>query len=154
MCYACWANTTATQRIAGNYQQKTRMKKADASVRNELTQRLRSFKHAATGIWHALGNERNLQIHCICSLLVLALACALKLDFHDWFWLIFAIVLVWSSELLNTAIEALCDVVSPSFHPGIKLAKDIAAGAVLICAVGATIIGAMVILPRLREVLS
>ena len=129
------------------------MKNAELTMRDELTQRLRSFKHAASGIRCALAGERNLQIHCLCSLLVLALACALQLDSRDWLWLIIAIVLVWSSELFNTAIEALCDVISPCFHPGIKQAKDIAAGAVLICAVGATIIGATVFIPILRELL-
>ena len=129
------------------------MKNAEFTMRDELTQRLRSFKHAASGICCALAGERNLQIHCLCSLLVLALACALQLDSRDWLWLIVAIVLVWSSELFNTAIEALCDVISPCFHPGIKQAKDIAAGAVLICAVGATIIGATVFIPILCELL-
>ncbi len=122
-------------------------------LKNKVRQRLLSFKHAANGICHALGSERNLQIHCICSLLVLALACGLQLDTYDWLWLVVAVTLVWASELLNTAIETLCDVVSPELHEGIKQAKDVAAGAVLICAIGATIIGAMIFSPRLHNIL-
>ena len=123
------------------------------TLANELKQRANSFKHAANGIRCALSKERNMQIHCACSVLALILAIILRLDANDWRWLLLAIALVWIAELLNTAIEALCDVVSPGFHPGIKQAKDVAAGAVLICAGGAMALGCMVFLPQLQAVL-
>ena len=65
----------------------------------------------------------------------------LRVSPADWRWLIIAIVLVWFAELMNTAFEYLCDVISPEFHISVKRAKDIAAGAVLVCALGAALIG-------------
>jgi diacylglycerol kinase (ATP) len=65
----------------------------------------------------------------------------------DWRWLALAIVLVWFAEAMNTAFEHLCDVVSPEFHASVKTSKDIAAGAVLICATGAATLGVSIFLP-------
>ena len=62
-----------------------------------------------------------------------------------------AIVAVWTAEALNTAFEALCDVTSPGFHPLVERAKDVAAGAVLICAIGAVIVGGIVFGPHLLQ---
>jgi diacylglycerol kinase (ATP) len=63
--------------------------------------------------------------------------------------LIVAIVVVWTAEALNTALEFLCDVASPEFHPLVEKAKDVAAGAVLISALGALGIGVLVLMPAL-----
>jgi diacylglycerol kinase len=66
----------------------------------------------------------------------------------DWRWITVAVALVWFAEALNTAFEYVCDVVSPGEHPAVKQAKDIAAGAVLVCAVGAAIIGCLTFWPH------
>jgi diacylglycerol kinase (ATP) len=66
---------------------------------------------------------------------------------------VLAIVSVWTAEALNTAFEFLCDVASPEFHPLVAKAKDVAAGAVLIAAVGATLIGLLVLGPHLLRAL-
>jgi len=71
----------------------------------------------------------------------------------EWCWIVLAIVGVWMAEALNTAFEFLCDVASPQFHPMVKHAKDVAAGAVLLCAVGAAIVGVLVFLPRLQTII-
>jgi diacylglycerol kinase (ATP) len=68
----------------------------------------------------------------------------------DWRWLVLAIVLVWAAEAMNTAFECLCDVVSPEFSTMVRNAKDIGAGAVLICALGSAVLGVLVFLPYLR----
>lgn len=115
----------------------------------EWWQRLLSFKYAFNGICCAVKTERNLQIHLAASVLVILAAACLRLGIGEWRWLLLAMVLVWSAELLNTAIEAVCDVVSRDFHPGIKVAKDIAAGAALVCACGAMLIGVTIFLPLL-----
>jgi diacylglycerol kinase len=65
----------------------------------------------------------------------------------DWRWIAVAVALVWFAEALNTAFEYVCDVVSPGEHAAVKHAKDIAAGAVLICAVGAAMIGCLTFWP-------
>ena len=62
----------------------------------------------------------------------------------EWLAVVPAIVAVWTAEALNTAFEALCDVTSPDFHPLVERARDVAAGAFLICAIGAIIVGGMV----------
>lgn len=73
----------------------------------------------------------------------------MRLSFYDWRWIVLAIGIVWVAELVNTAFEHLCDVVQPEFHVSVKTAKDVAAGAVLVAAVAALLIGLLVFLPYL-----
>ena len=75
------------------------------------------------------------------AIAVVAVGLALRLDLYDWGWIILAIALVWSAEALNTAIEQVYNRISPDTDPIIKAAKDVAAGAVLIAAVAAALIG-------------
>jgi diacylglycerol kinase (ATP) len=70
---------------------------------------------------------------------------------YEWLALVFATVSVWTAEAVNTAFEALCDVASPQFHPLVARAKDVAAGAVLICAVGALVTAGLVFGPQLAQ---
>lgn len=69
----------------------------------------------------------------------------------DWCWLVIAMVAVWSAECFNTALEALADALSPEIHPLVKKAKDAAAGAVLVAAIGAAVIGLLVFWPYLKR---
>jgi diacylglycerol kinase len=71
------------------------------------------------------------------------------LSWAEWCWIVLAVVSVWTAEALNTAFEFLTDVASSNFHPIAGKAKDVAAGAVLIAAIGAVIIGALVFWPKL-----
>lgn len=109
--------------------------------------RLKSFSYAGQGIWFALKSQHNAWIHLVATLLVCAAGWALHISTQDWRWLWVAICLVWFAELMNTAFEYLCDVISPEFHISVKRAKDIAAGAVLVCAVTAALIGVSVFSP-------
>ena len=109
----------------------------------------RSFLYAAKGIAYMLRSQRNARIHIAATVIVCALGAWLGLTATDWRWLIAAITLVWSAEAVNTAIECLCDVVSPEYHPAVGRAKDLGAGAVLICAVGALAIGLITFAPYL-----
>ena len=77
------------------------------------------------------------------------LGMVVKLDRYEWLWMVVAIVLVFAAELFNTAIEKLCDVVHPDYSEKIKVIKDLAAGAVLVCAVGAVVIGLFVFINHL-----
>ena len=72
-----------------------------------------------------------------------------RLSAGEWCWVVLAIAIVWTAEALNTALEFLADVASPSFHPVVRDAKDVAAGAVLITAIAAAIIGGIVFWPHL-----
>ncbi|WP_151735887.1 diacylglycerol kinase family protein ['Paenibacillus yunnanensis' Narsing Rao et al. 2020] len=100
-----------------------------------------SFRFAAQGIGAAFKSELNMKVHCAMTLVVLAAAAAFKLPASKWMLLLLAITLVLGTELLNTAIEATIDLVSPGLHPLAKKAKDTAAGAVLLTAVFAVIVG-------------
>jgi diacylglycerol kinase (ATP) len=118
-----------------------------------ISGRLKSVRHAVAGIAVMLRTQHNAWLHFVATIGVCAAGALLHISENDWRWVVVAIVLVWVSEGVNTAFEHLCDVVSPEFHASVKISKDIAAGAVLITAIGAAILGAMIFLPYLlREI--
>ncbi len=117
--------------------------------RFSLEKRLKSFSYAMQGILFALRSQHNAWLHLLATLIVCFAGWWLQISAADWRWLIVAIVLVWFAELMNTAFEYLCDVISPEFNLAVKRAKDIAAGAVLVCALGAALLGLSVFLPYL-----
>jgi diacylglycerol kinase (ATP) len=93
--------------------------------------------------------QHNAWIHAGATVVVIAAALLLRLSAGDWCWIILALSIVWTAEALNTAFEFLADAASPAFHPLVRDAKDVAAGAVLITAIAAAIIGAIVFWPYL-----
>jgi diacylglycerol kinase (ATP) len=124
--------------------------------RNPLTfaGRLRSMKHAVRGIGIMVGSQPNAWIHALATVVVAAVGCVIPLSAAEWCWIVLAIMAVWTAEALNTALEFLTDVASPTFHPVAGKAKDVAAGAVLIAAVGAALIGALVLGPHVARWIS
>jgi diacylglycerol kinase (ATP) len=120
-----------------------------AAVGFTLGARLRSFKYAGRGLRTMLVSQHNAWIHAGATLLAVTCGALFSVDRLEWLALILAIVSVWTAEALNTAFEFLCDVASPDFHPLVEKAKDVAAGAVLISALGAAAVGALVFLPYL-----
>jgi diacylglycerol kinase (ATP) len=114
---------------------------------------VRSFGFAFAGIWSMLRRQRNAQIHTLLTILVIVFGVVLRVSREEWIALVLCITLVLALEALNTALEAVVDLASPHFHPLAKQAKDIAAGAVLIGAIGAAIIGGIVFLPKLWALL-
>tara|TARA_B110000503_G_scaffold19879_1_gene29700 strand:+ start:26819 stop:27202 length:384 start_codon:yes stop_codon:yes gene_type:complete len=111
--------------------------------------RLRSSVHAMAGILEILKSQHNAWVHLVATLAVLAAGYVFGVDTTQWCFLILVIMAVWVAEALNTAFELLCDVASPEFHPLVKKSKDVAAGAVLLSAVGAAAVGAIIFLPYL-----
>ena len=109
--------------------------------------RLKSFGYAIQGVGFMLRTQHNAWLHLAATLIVLLLASSLHVTLSDWRWLIIAIVVVWVAETFNTAVEHLCDVVSPGYSEAVKRAKDIAAGAVLICSMGAALVGIVTFWP-------
>ena len=101
-----------------------------------------------------IASQHNAWIHTAATCSTVGLGLALGIPRLEWLALVIAIVSVWTAEAVNTAFELLCDVASPDFHPLIGAAKDVAAGAVLICAVGAAITGVLVLGPPLLTALS
>jgi diacylglycerol kinase (ATP) len=94
-------------------------------------------------------SQHNAWVHAAATGLVVAAGLVVRLDAADWCWITLAVMAVWTAEALNTAFEFLTDVASPEFHPLAGKAKDVAAGAVLISAIGAVVIAALVFVPRL-----
>lgn len=111
--------------------------------------RLKSFRFAFKGIAFVLTTQHNAWVHLTFTVLAVGAALILRVRADDWRWLIAAITLVWFAEAINTAFEYVCDVVSPEFSRAVARAKDIAAGAVLICSIGAAVIGLLTFWPYL-----
>lgn len=114
-----------------------------------LAARLRSFVYAGRGIRTMLASQHNAWIHAVATVVVVGLGIGFRVERVEWVALILAIMSVWTAEAINTAFEFLCDVASPEFHPLVEKAKDVAAGAVLICATGAAATGLLVLGPHL-----
>lgn len=103
-----------------------------------------SFKHAFEGIGTALKQEPNLKFHFLAGVVTILISSFLKISTLEWIIIIILIGFVIAVELTNTAIEAVVDNFTDKNHPGAKLAKDISAGAVLVAALTATIVGVLV----------
>jgi diacylglycerol kinase (ATP) len=116
---------------------------------NEIYSRLKSFQYAFDGWWFVVRTQHNAWIHAIVSAAVFALAFWLQLSRTEWAIILLTIIAVWMAEFMNTALEAVVDIASPEFHPLAKVAKDVAAAAVLMGAVGAVIIGLLIMGPPL-----
>jgi diacylglycerol kinase len=114
----------------------------------EFTGRIRSFKYAFRGIFHMIRTQHNAWIHALFTLLVVLAGLYFHLTPAEWCWIVLAMTSVWTAEALNTAFELLCDATTQEFHPLIGQAKDVAAGGVLLAAIGALTIGLIIFLPR------
>jgi diacylglycerol kinase len=116
-----------------------------------LKKRLNSFRYAFSGIATLFRSEPNAKIHLALTMLVVAGGFFFRLDTKEWSIIVLAIVAVLSAEAFNTAIEQLTDLVSPDYHPLAGKAKDLSAGAVLLVAIGAALVGVIIFLPKIVE---
>lgn len=107
----------------------------------------KSCEGACKGIAYSLKTERHLRFHFFASLLVIALGLYLDLKSYEWLFITFAIGSVLVAELFNTALERTVDLAKPEFHPLAGRAKDVAAGAVLVTAIQAVVIGIIIFGP-------
>lgn len=115
----------------------------------DFKKQLRSFGYAWKGIRNCVGKEQNLSFHLIAAAAVTVAGFAWKITRTEWIAVILCMGVVIAAELFNTAIEKLVDLVSPQRHPLAGQVKDIAAGAVLVCAVAAAIVGIIIFMPYL-----
>lgn len=116
-----------------------------------LTARAKSFRYAFIGIWTMISSQHNAWIHAAATLAVIISGAYFGLTKAEWCWIILAVTSVWTAETVNTAFEFLVDLVSPEYHPIAGKVKDVAAGAVLITAIGAAIIGLVIMGPYALE---
>jgi diacylglycerol kinase len=114
---------------------------------------IKSFRHARAGAAHAFRTQRNLWIHFVVGIAVLLVAGFLKITLLEFSILTIVIFLVISLELVNTAIEELVNILSPGHQLQAKLAKDVAAAAVLLGALGAVMVGGIIFIPKILRIL-
>lgn len=113
--------------------------------------RFLSFKFAFQGVKLLFKEEHNSWIHLVFSILAIALGIWLKISLLEWIILVFCIGFVFVIEILNTAIENVCDFISPERHSIIERVKDFSAAAVLFGAVTSFVVGALIFLPKLID---
>ena len=118
-----------------------------------LNGRLRSFGHAFRGLKVLVQSQPNARIHVLATVLVAAAGVLLRISSTEWALVALAVACVWMAEALNTSIEFLVDLASPDLHPLAAKAKDVAAGAVLIAAIGSLFVGALVFGPHVSRML-
>lgn len=112
-----------------------------------------SFKYAFNGIKLCINNEQNMLIHFTVATLVIICAFIFKLSKIEWIICLLLIGIVFMMELLNTAIENVCDLVTKEENKYVKVAKDTAAGSVLVISIVSAIIGLIIFIPKLMEVI-
>ena len=96
-----------------------------SAIRAFFLSRLRAFQYAFHGWWYVIRTQRNAWIHTLMTALVVAVSLWLRLSGRDWAVLLMAIALVWTAEFINTALEAVVDLTSPTRHPLAKVGKDV-----------------------------
>lgn len=118
-----------------------------------LKKRLLSFRYAFQGLNDLFRSQPNARIHALAGVAAIGLGAFFQITKLEWAVVVVCIVLVISLEAMNTAVEHLTDLVSPDYHPLAGRAKDVAAAAVLIGALGAAVVGALIFFPKIVALL-
>jgi diacylglycerol kinase len=119
-----------------------------------LWREVRAFRFAFEGLAYAWRSQPHLRVHAAIGSLAVVVGAGLGLNPAEWAVLLLTITAVLVLEMLNTVVEAVVDLASPERHPLAKIAKDVAAGAVLVAALGSLLVGAALFLPRLWRLLA
>lgn len=114
---------------------------------------IRSFIYAGKGIKYCFIQEQNFRIHTLAIVVAIFAGCYFRVSSTEWMLIIICCMLVVAMEMINTAMEKMCDLVSRDLHPLIKCIKDVSAGAVLVCAAGSCIMGAIIFIPKIIQYL-
>ena len=109
----------------------------------------KSFAFAFNGLKICFASEINFKIHVLFAIIAVLFGIGFKISDTEWLVVVFCIAFVIAMEMINTAIEKLCDVVHKDFHPQIKIIKDMAAGAVLIAAINSLIMAGIIFVPKI-----
>lgn len=110
---------------------------------------INSFKYAIQGILTSFKTERNMKIHTCIMILVIIVGILFKINKYEWIICVICFAIVIGGELFNTAIETVVDMVMPYKNEKAKIAKDVSAGAVLVLAMGAAIVGFIIFMPKI-----
>ena len=114
-----------------------------------LKSRFGSFKFAFNGLGSIVKNEHNFRIHLFASIIAIAFGIVLKINYLEWSLIIIVIGVVFLTELLNSSLETLADLIEPEWNDNIRKAKDYGASAVLISAIISAVVGALIFIPKL-----
>ncbi|HOB90474.1 MAG: diacylglycerol kinase family protein [Bacillota bacterium] len=112
-----------------------------------------SFRYALAGLWHAFVTQRNMRVHACAAAVAAVAGVALGFSRVEMAVLVLTIVAVLAAELFNTSVEAVVDLLAQQHNEFARVAKNVAAGAVLVCAVGSVLVGLLLFLPHVREVI-
>ncbi|RZF62926.1 diacylglycerol kinase family protein [Sphingobacterium corticibacterium] len=115
--------------------------------------RIQSFKYAFKGLLHLIREEPNARIHFVAGIIAITCGWYFDIDKSEWLAVILCIGIVFTTEIVNTAVENICDYISPTYHHKIKIIKDLAAAAVLISAIMSVVVASCIFLPRLLTIL-
>ena len=118
---------------------------------SEWTKFIAGFKFAFSGLWYALRTQRNVRVHVSIAILAILLGVVLHISAIEFALVFVAIAGVFIAEMFNTVFELCIDLASPDYHPLAKIAKDVAAGAVLLSAMLSIIIGLFIFVPHIWE---
>ncbi|WP_214226907.1 diacylglycerol kinase family protein [Pedobacter sp. B4-66] len=110
---------------------------------------IKGFGYAFSGVAYTFKTQLNFKFHVVALLLIALAGWYFKLSVNEWLWIVVAAAIVLITELINTAIEVLVDLVSPDYNPKAKIIKDVAAASVLIAAIGAVVIGLIIFIPKI-----
>jgi diacylglycerol kinase len=110
---------------------------------------IKSFGFAFTGIYVLLKSEQNTRIHFLATICALIAGILLRISKSEWCIILIVVALVWASEAFNTVIEKITDHLFPEHHETARIIKDVAAGAVLVCALTSLVCGLIIFLPKL-----
>jgi diacylglycerol kinase len=121
--------------------------------KGEWSKFIAGFGYALSGLWYALRTQRNVRVHVAIAILAITMGIVLRISAEEFAMIFIAIASVFIAEMFNTVFELCVDLASPQYHPLAKRAKDIAAGAVLLSAMLAVVIGLLVLGPHLWNVI-
>lgn len=122
-------------------------------ARFSLKDRIHGFSYAFNGIRMLISGEHNARLHCIAALCVVLAGIIFNISAIEWALITICIASVFAAEGINSAVEALSDLVSPEWNPLVKRAKDIAAGSVLIIALASVVVAVCVFVPKICELI-
>ena len=118
-----------------------------------MKSRFGSFRFALKGLLSLLKYEHNSRIHLLAAIVVISMGILLKIDHYEWALLIILIGVVFITELLNSSLESLADLIEPERNELIMRAKDYSAGAVLIAAIISVVVGSLIFIPKLLDLI-
>jgi diacylglycerol kinase len=121
--------------------------------KNGFARLIKSFGHALTGISDLIRSEPNTTIHLSATICAIIAGILFRISKPEWCIILIVIALVWVAEAFNTAIEKLTDHLFPEYHETARFVKDVASGAVLVCAIAALVCGLIIFLPKLISVI-